>query len=728
MADIRPGMTICDPACGVGKFLLEPILHDLHRYYKVENGELKPQITLRGFDKGFDKDEQKTIILAKANMLIYMSNMIKENSAITRKFAELFNDTFLLQTNSILGTLAHPTVDEYDLILTNPPYVMSGSSNLKDEINKQEELKQHFSINAMGIEGLFMEWIVRALKLGGKAFVVVPDGIMNRSNDKRLRDFILDECILDAVISLPLNTFFTTNKKTYIMALTKKVPVVVDGITSKARQTTPVFTYLCSEIGETRDVYRFDIEQNDLDTAATLYNMFKGVHGTLPVDDKRCKIVSIDEFYDGSHWSVERWWTREEKIGLGIEEEIETADINQFVSIISDISASITEYQEPLLELEKKKNIQRSLKQVSILDSRVFSLISNGIGYNRTSLSAIDTHSIEDIPVYTAAKAPVAFIGILGNKSPIQASTEHPMLSFATNGDGSAGRNFVVHNRPFYINVDRIAIDVIDTNISLSYLLCQLVDMKVKYGFNHSYKANRHNLTPVNMDIPVNENGDFDLAAQSIIAEQFSLVNQLKSEVRAKHQEINNLTVSIDLSAYTMRNVPLSDLLVPIKGKSKYTRKYGDTHKGEYPVYSASSNTPLTYIDTADYNGSFLSWSTNGFAGTVIVLDEKFSINGDRGILLPKSANVDIQYLKYILEPIFRKLAKGRKGDYGEDEFTKLYPSMIKDVSIPLPVDESGDINILAQQKIAEKYIAIEQYKTVVLEKFDSLITQQITF
>lgn len=227
MVDIVPGMEICDPACGVGKFLLEPILHELHRYYTVEDGELKPQISLCGFDKGFDKDEQKTIILAKANMLIYMSGMIKEHPDMTQKFAQLFNDTFLLQTNSILGTLAKPIKDKFDLILTNPPYVMSGSSNLKEEISKQQELKDYFAISAMGIEGLFMEWIVRALKPNGKAFVVVPDGIMNRSNDKKLRNFILDNCYVDAVISLPLNTFFTTNKKTYILALTKKTPVNV---------------------------------------------------------------------------------------------------------------------------------------------------------------------------------------------------------------------------------------------------------------------------------------------------------------------------------------------------------------------------------------------------------------------------------------------------------------------------------------------------------------------
>lgn len=188
----------------------------------------------------------------------------------------LFNNTLLLQTNSILGTLAKPITEEYDLILTNPPYVMSGSSNLKEEISKDDTLKKYFSISAMGIEGLFMEWVVRALKPGKKAFIVVPDGIMNRSNDKKLRDFILEQCNIDAVISLPLNTFFTTNKKTYILALTKKAAVNVGGVATLPKQTTPVFTYLCSEIGETRDVYRFDIDQNDLEVASDLFNMFKG--------------------------------------------------------------------------------------------------------------------------------------------------------------------------------------------------------------------------------------------------------------------------------------------------------------------------------------------------------------------------------------------------------------------------------------------------------------------
>jgi type I restriction-modification system DNA methylase subunit len=193
----------------------------------------------------------------------------------------------------------------------------------------------------MGIEGLFMEWIIRALKPGGKAFVIVPDGIMNRSNDKRLRDFILEECDIDAVISLPINTFFTTNKKTYILAVTKKVPIMREGIEVKERQTSRVFTYLCSEIGETRDTYRFDMDQNDLVEAAGLFNMFKGAREYFRTDDKRCKVLSIDEFYNGSHWSVERWWTREERIELGIEDEVESVSIDGFISLVEDAANNI---------------------------------------------------------------------------------------------------------------------------------------------------------------------------------------------------------------------------------------------------------------------------------------------------------------------------------------------------------------------------------------------------
>ena len=537
MVDILPGMEICDPACGVGKFLLEPILHDLHRFYTVENGELKPKITLYGYDKGFDKDEQKTIILAKANMLIYMSGMIKEHTDITQKFAQLFNDTFFLQTNSILGTLANPIKDKFDLILTNPPYVMSGSSNLKDEIAKQQELKEYFAISAMGIEGLFMEWIVRALKPGGKAFIVVPDGIMNRSNDKKLRDFILEQCNIDAVISLPLNTFFTTNKKTYILALTKKTPVSINGVNTLEEQTSPVFTYLCSEIGETRDVYRFDIEQNDLEAASDLFNMFKGAKTKFKTSDKRCKVVDISAFYSGSHWCVERWWSHAEKVELGIEDKVKSVDVDTFRTMLSDVTAALGELDEPLCEITTKDNE-----------------------------------------------------------------------------------------------------------------------------------------TPV-------------------ITEEFLI----------------------------------TDLFDIYRGSGKYTKSYVQKHKGEYGLFSGNTFGRFADIDSFDYDTSCLSWAIDGLAGYIMIHTEPFSATNHRGVLKPKMDGLNLQYIKYVLEPVFRELKKGRQGLNGENEYTYLPPFMIKDVKIPIPVNADGTVNITAQEQIANKYLAIEKCKKEIAERLDVLIGQKVT-
>lgn len=520
MVDILPGMEICDPACGVGKFLLEPILHDLHRFYAVENGELKPKITLHGYDKGFDRDEQKTIILAKANMLIYMSGMIKEHSDMTQQFAQLFNDTFFLQTNSILGTLAKPIKDKFDLILTNPPYVMSGSSNLKEEISKQQELKEYFAVNAMGIEGLFMEWIVRALKPSGKAFIVVPDGIMNRSNDKKLRNFILDQCIVDAVISLPLNTFFTTNKKTYILALTKKDTVKINGVDTRERQTTPVFTYFCSEIGETRDVYRFDIEQNDLEVASDLFNMFKGARSKFKTTDKRCKIVSINTFYESNHWSVDRWWTREEKIALGIEEEEKAIDLSTYISMINDTSATLTESIEPLQELIAKQLASTDKKQVSLADKNLFTL---SLGKRLLKKDFITAKG--DIPVYSAN---VFEPFVYTDQSNI---TDFDKAYVLWGIDGEFSFNVMDKGKVFASTDHCGTIKILDDQIDPYYLAYVMEETRHKYGFDRGLRASLTNMKAFHIDIPVKPDGSFDLDAQKSLAESLLCLRQTRKTI-----------------------------------------------------------------------------------------------------------------------------------------------------------------------------------------------------
>lgn len=659
-------------------------------------------------------------------MLIYMSGLLREHPEMTDKFAKLFNDTFLLQTNSILGTLAKPVHDQYDLILTNPPYVMSGSSNLKEEISKDDALKKYFSVSAMGIEGLFMEWIIRALKPNGKAFIVVPDGIMNRSNDKKLRDFILEQCEIDAVISLPLNTFFTTNKKTYILALTKKAPVMVDVVPTLQRQTSPVFTYLCSEIGETRDVYRFDIDQNDLQVASDLFNMFKGAKMSFAntlnmIDDRRCKISSIDDFYNGTHWCVERWWNHEERQALGIEEESKTIGVNDFRVLLADTINTLSELDEPLAEVEKKND--EGLQFLEIPITQVFDIVRGDGKYTR---SYVHEHTGEN-PLYSGNTfGPFAQID----------SYDYNVLALTWAIDGLAGY-MMIHRSPFSATNHRGILLLKDTNIDLEYAKYTLepIFRELKKGRQGDNGENEYTSLPpfmiqsVKFAVPVDHDGEPWLEKQKEIAAGYVTLEQTKETVVEQIANLSQVSVVPNCDEYAIEYLPLSELFDTIKGKSKYTKKYGNLHSGPYPVYSASSQGTLTHLDTYDYDGRYMTWSTNGFAGTILILNGKFSINGDRGILVPKNGrqDLDFDYMKFTLEPIFRELAKGRKGDNGEDEFTKLYPSMLSDIMVPIPVDGKGNISLLLQKEIAQKFISVQNSQKEIIEKLDALISKKIS-
>ncbi len=175
---------ICDPFCGVGGFLLEAILENesILQRFKPKNGNIDPKIEIVGFDKGEEKDEGRTIILAKANMLIYFSDLISEyhEEEYLRLFStEVFNKVFRLINNSDLGTLSLRNETKCDLILTNPPYITSGSGSIK-KTNEYQDLDDYYSVGGRGVEALSIEWIVNNLKDGGEFLVVLPDGLLNQ--------------------------------------------------------------------------------------------------------------------------------------------------------------------------------------------------------------------------------------------------------------------------------------------------------------------------------------------------------------------------------------------------------------------------------------------------------------------------------------------------------------------------------------------------------------------
>ncbi|WP_281227078.1 N-6 DNA methylase [Flavobacterium aquiphilum] len=533
--DIKPNIKICDPASGVGKFLLEPIRTKIDQLFEVKNGEIISKIQIHGFDKGFDGEEQKTIILAKANMLIYFSDLIKDNPTLTNKFSKVFNDSFQLKTDSILGTLSDTVENEYDLILTNPPYVTSGSSNLKEEISNNTKLKDYYKVNAIGVEGLFIEWIIRALKPGGKAFVIVPDGIFSRQNDKNLRQFILDECFIDGVISLPLKTFFTTPKKTYILCVTKKE--------NKTNiQIDPVFTYLVSEIGESRDNYRFDIEQDDLSEAVNLYSFFKGnKKGFEKINtDKRCKIFQISNFELDKNWCVEKWWSITEQIELGVIEEENKTKLSELPFIIEDVANNILSFKDEIRSINDKNSHKSKL--VSYLVEDIFESPPTNSGLKKIHVSQIKTDEF-NIPVYSASKEENLVFGWASNDS--KWKKYENVLTW--NKDGSS--SYVFYRKDKFIPYEKVKLLQLKENFSTclyDYLKIVIQNRMIREGFGFNHKCSMDRVMKLDISIPYDEVGNIDVAKQIEIAEKYQKTEQIKKDISDELNKIANIEIEYE--------------------------------------------------------------------------------------------------------------------------------------------------------------------------------------
>ena len=155
-------------------------------------------------------------------MLIFLSELLKENKSITAQFAALFNDVCKSVHKSILGSLSIVNESTYGLIMTNPPCVTKGSRTQKKAISEIGKLKQFYKYGGVGVESLFIQKIVGELKPNRDAFIIVPDGLFEREADDKIRKMVLDKCIVNAIVSLPVGALYSSSKKTFILSITKK--------------------------------------------------------------------------------------------------------------------------------------------------------------------------------------------------------------------------------------------------------------------------------------------------------------------------------------------------------------------------------------------------------------------------------------------------------------------------------------------------------------------------
>ncbi|RKT89292.1 type I restriction enzyme M protein [Saccharopolyspora antimicrobica] len=179
----QPGDEICDPACGSAGFLVAAAeyVERTHRDALIAPEQRKHfnESMFHGFD--FDSTMLR---IGSMNMLLHSV----ENPDIR------YRDS--------LGENVADDASRYSMILANPPF--AGSLDYDATANDLQKV-----VKTKKTELLFLVLFLRLLKNGGRAAVIVPDGVLFGSSKahKTVRKLLVEDHKLDAVVKLPSGVF-----------------------------------------------------------------------------------------------------------------------------------------------------------------------------------------------------------------------------------------------------------------------------------------------------------------------------------------------------------------------------------------------------------------------------------------------------------------------------------------------------------------------------------------
>ena len=185
LADPQLGDKILDPACGTAGFLVNAYQHILEANKKEGISTLTPA-KKKMLDEdsifGYDIDETMTRI---ALMNLMMHGIKKPH---------------VMRGNTLSDSDPRIPDNAYEVILANPPF--KGSLN-------PAEISERFRIKTTKTELLYLELMYLALAPSGRCAVIVPEGVLfgNSKAHKQVREKLLKDCRLDAVISMPSGVF-----------------------------------------------------------------------------------------------------------------------------------------------------------------------------------------------------------------------------------------------------------------------------------------------------------------------------------------------------------------------------------------------------------------------------------------------------------------------------------------------------------------------------------------
>lgn len=152
------------------------------------------------------------------------SNLLRLNLILNNLSHSIHN---IVQGNTIINN-KHP--EKMDYIVSNPPFKLDFSS-WRDQVESLPNSSEIYFAgvpkipakkkDSMAIYELFIQHIINSLSEKGKAGIVVPTGFLTAQSgiDKKIRKYLVDNKMIDTVVSMPSNVFANTGTNVSVIFL-----------------------------------------------------------------------------------------------------------------------------------------------------------------------------------------------------------------------------------------------------------------------------------------------------------------------------------------------------------------------------------------------------------------------------------------------------------------------------------------------------------------------------
>jgi len=318
----QPGMTVHDPACGTGGFLLAAHDYISHKFdLDIEQKKALRTGTLSG------KDIVDGVVRLCV-MNLYLHGITGDESPV--------------ETGDSL--ISDPG-DRYDMVLTNPPFGKRSSVTIvngdgKAEKGSQVYERQDFSATTSNKQLNFLQHVKTILKINGRTAIVVPDNVLFEGGaGETVRRKLLAECDVHTLLRLPTGLFYAQGVKANVLFFEKKAA-------SEKPWTDKLWIY------DLRTNTHFTLKTNplnyeDLEDFIKCYNPANRFERQ---ETERFKVFTYDEIMKRDKVSLDIFWLKDESLedsanlpapeilAREIADNLEAA-LEQFNSIFEELGA-----------------------------------------------------------------------------------------------------------------------------------------------------------------------------------------------------------------------------------------------------------------------------------------------------------------------------------------------------------------------------------------------------